>query len=186
VTSPTLTVDNKLRSYRLFKPPALDPTKSIPLVVVLHGSPADATIMENLIHFDPQAAKAGYLTASPDGCGGYWSYTRGGSKTADHDFIVQMIHRLETQFQVDKSRVYVIAASAGSPVAYRLACDLSTEITAVASMAGAMRLQDECQPARPVSLLAMHGTADRVVPYGGGVGRVAPARSRTWSSCGSS
>jgi polyhydroxybutyrate depolymerase len=156
-----MTVDNKLRSYRLFRPPSLDMTKAVPLVVVLHGSPIDASGFEGVIHFDATAAKAGYLVAGPNGCGGFWSYTQGGSKVADQDFIVQTIHRLKAEFQIDNGRVYVIASSAGSPVAYRLACDLSAEIAAVASISGKMRLADDCRPARPVSLLAMQGTEDR-------------------------
>jgi polyhydroxybutyrate depolymerase len=124
--------------------------------------------MEDAIHFDNEAAKAGFLAASPNGCSGLWSYTRGGSKVADEDFIGQMIHRLEGEFTIDKARVFVVAASAGSPVAYRLACDFSNEIAAIASVAGTMRLADVCQPARPVSILAMHGTADDSVPFDGG------------------
>ena len=168
VTYSSLTVDNKLRDYRLFRPPALDVTKPVPLVIVLHGSPIDAAGFESVIHFDDLAAQAGYLVASPNGCGGFWSYTRGASKVADTDFIVQVIHRLEAKFPIDKARVFVVAASAGSPVAYRLACDQAGEIVAVASISGTMRLKDDCQPARPVSILAMHGTADTNVPYQGG------------------
>jgi poly(3-hydroxybutyrate) depolymerase len=64
---------------------------------------------------------------------------------------------VEAELQVDKACVFVIAASDGSPLARRLACDLSDEIAAVASISGAMELKDDCKRARPVSILAMHG-----------------------------
>jgi polyhydroxybutyrate depolymerase len=58
-------------------------------------------------------------------------------------------------------------------MAYRLACELSTRITAIASVSGTM-LFDACHPARPVSILEMHGTNDSNVPYDGAVAGNAP------------
>jgi polyhydroxybutyrate depolymerase len=64
-------------------------------------------------------------------------------------------------------------------MAYRLACELSSALAAIAPVAGNMA--DEhgdvrgvaCQPDRPVSVLAIHGSADAEVPIQGG-GRFAP------------
>jgi polyhydroxybutyrate depolymerase len=162
-----LTVDGKLRDYRLFRPPTLDLTRAVPLVVILHGSPIDAAGMENIIHFDDEATTAGFLAASPNGCGGFWSYAEGGPKSVDEHFISKVIDQLESQFQIDKARVFIVAVSAGTWVAYRLACDLSSQIAAIASVAGTMRLADDCAPARPVSILEMHGTLDAQHPWQG-------------------
>lgn len=162
-----LTVDGKLRDYRLFTPAGLDTTKPIPLVIVLHGVPTDAQGFESLIHFDQEASTAGFLAASPNGCKSAWSYADGGPKTADDDFIQKVIEQLEAQFPINKSRVFVVGASAGAWVAYRLACDLADQITAIASVAGTMRLADDCRPARPISILEMHGTKDDIHPWAG-------------------
>jgi polyhydroxybutyrate depolymerase len=40
-------------------------------------------------------------------------------------------------------------------------------------VAGTMRLKDDCQPARPVSILEMHGTEDGAHPWEGGGGHQA-------------
>jgi polyhydroxybutyrate depolymerase len=168
VTYVNLTVDGKLRDYRLFQPTGLDSRKPFPLVLVLHGSPQDAAGLESIIHFDDEATTAGFLEASPNGCGGLWSYAEGGSKSADEDFITKVIDQLESQFAVDKTRVFIAAVSAGTWVAYRIACDISNQITAIASVSGTMKLSDPCQPARPVSILEMHGTLDNQHPWAGG------------------
>jgi polyhydroxybutyrate depolymerase len=162
-----LTVDGKLRDYRLFRPPTLDLTRPVPLVVMLHGSPIDAAGMENIIHFDDEATTAGFLSASPNACDGFWSYAEGGPKSVDEHFISKVIDQLESQFQIDQARVFIVAVSAGTWVAYRLACDLSSQIAAIASVAGTMRLADDCQPARSVSILEMHGTLDAQHPWQG-------------------
>ena len=59
-------------------------------------------------------------------------------------------------------------------MSYRLGCELSSRIVAIAPVAGNMAASDGsaqevgCLPARPVSLLAIHGTLDPNVPYAGG------------------
>jgi polyhydroxybutyrate depolymerase len=54
-------------------------------------------------------------------------------------------------------------------MAYRLACEASSMVTAVAGLAGSLRSDPQaCKPERPVSVLAIHGTDDRVVSYRGG------------------
>jgi len=168
VTFHTLQVDGKLRDYRLLRPSTVDFSKPVPLVIVLHGSPADAQSFEDLIHFDNEAIAGKFMTAGPNGCSGYWSYAERGPYQADEDFIRQMINDLEARYPVDRSRIYVVGASAGTWVAYRLACDMADEIAAIASVAGTMRLSDACQPGKPVSILEMHGTLDSVHPWQGG------------------
>lgn len=163
-----VTADGRLRDYRLFVPPALDKTTPIALVITLHGSPSDAAGFEDYIHFDNEAAQAGFLEASPNGCDGYWDDAEGRSKLADEDFLKKMIQQLETQFAVDQSRVYVAGWSGGGWMAYRMACDLAGSIRAIASISGAMRLSDGCEPARPVSILEMHGSMDEELPWQGG------------------
>ncbi len=161
-----LTVDGRLRDYRLLRPPTLDYSKPVPLVLVFHGSPTDAAGMEDFIHFDPVAATAGYLTVSPNGCNGSWDYAEGRSGVADEDFIKKVIGQLKSQFAI--SKIFLVGASAGTWVEYRLACDLSGEVMAVASVAGTMRLSDSCQPAHPVSILEIHGTNDDQHRWDGG------------------
>ena len=164
----TLQVDGKLRDYRVFRPSTADYSKPVPLVIVLHGSPADAQSFEDVIHFDAEAVAGNFMTAGPNGCSGFWSYAERGPYQADEDFIRQMVNDLEAKYPVDSSRIYVVGASAGSWVAYRLACDLAGEIAAIVSIAGTMRLSDPCEPAKPVSILEMHGTLDSVHPWDGG------------------
>jgi polyhydroxybutyrate depolymerase len=160
----TMVVDRKLRDYRLYRPPSLAGTTPAPLVVVLHGHPIDAAAFEDVLHFQAEASAAGFLAVYPDGCGEDWNPTH---NSYDVDFVGRIIDRLETEFQIDKSRVYVTGASAGAFMAYRLACDLADRIAAVASVTGSMWWAD-CSPARPISILEMHGTADANVPYEGG------------------
>jgi polyhydroxybutyrate depolymerase len=51
-------------------------------------------------------------------------------------------------------------------MAYRLACELSDRISAIASVSGRLDVND-CHPNRSVSVLEMHGTRDAVISYEG-------------------
>jgi polyhydroxybutyrate depolymerase len=159
-----MVVDKKLRDYRIYRPPTLSDTTQIPLVIVLHGSPIDAAGFEDVIHFQAEASAAGFLAVYPDGCNEDWDQSR---DSYDVHFVSRILDRIESEFPIDRSRVYVTGASAGGFMAYRLACDLADRFAAVASMTGSM-WWDDCQPARPISILEMHGTSDLSVPMEGG------------------
>jgi polyhydroxybutyrate depolymerase len=161
-----LKVDGKLRDYRLFRPPTVDYTKPVTLVLGFHAGAEDAVGFEDLTHFDALASTAGFLSASPNACNGIWDYTLGLSPVADEDFIKQVIRQLKTEYSI--SKIFVTGLSSGSWMAYRLACDLSSEITAIASVAGTTILSDTCKPTHAISILEMHGTNDQELPYDGG------------------
>jgi len=59
---------------------------------------------------------------------------------------------------------------ANDMLSYRLACELKGRIAAVASVAGSLppEIARNCDAAGPISVLYVHGTADRIVPWSGG------------------
>jgi polyhydroxybutyrate depolymerase len=67
----------------------------------------------------------------------------------------------------DPARVGVTGVSNGGGMSARLACDAADLIAAAAPVAGGYGALPDCHPSRPVPILEIHGTADRVVPYGG-------------------
>jgi polyhydroxybutyrate depolymerase len=60
--------------------------------------------------------------------------------------------------------------SNGAIMSYRLACELSDKIAAIAPVAGNIpqNILMKCSPSRPVSVLAINGTKDPLVPFNGG------------------
>lgn len=54
-------------------------------------------------------------------------------------------------------------------MAHRLACDRSTEIAGIVSLAGAVwKDPSKCNPTSPVAVLQVHGTDDTTISYDGG------------------
>ena len=87
----------------------------------------------------------------------------------DVGFISKMIEEVKNNFNVDKNRIYTTGISNGGIMSYRLACELSDRIAAIASVAPPAVLAN-CAPGRPVPVMHIHGTADPCAPYDGGTG----------------
>lgn len=174
----TIIFDGRERTYRVFRPPSLASAVRVPLVVVLHGATIDGPTVERISHFDEQAKTARFIVLYPDGISSTWNAGAccGLARVQGIDdvkFIGQLIDRLEGALPIDPSRVFVVGLSNGAMMAYRLACELAQSITAIVSVSGTMGVAN-CHPARPVSILEIHGTADLVVPYAGGTVDVRP------------
>jgi len=172
-----LTVGGVVRAYRLFAPATLPAAKAVPLVMVLHGGGNSAASVAQTTQFDRFAATDEFVVVYPEGAGGYWNagFCCGAREVDDVGFLAALIDRLAGEYKIDRSRVYVVGVSNGAIMAYRFACARADLVAAVASVAGAM-IVDDCSPSRPVSILELHGTADNSVPYNGG--RVQPRAAR--------
>jgi polyhydroxybutyrate depolymerase len=161
----SLTVDGHQRTYRLFRPPSVDSKQTAPLVLALHGGDSTGDEMASISHFDDEAASGGFIVVYPNAVSGSWDIAAP-PPVDDIKFFGRLLDRLESEFTIDKTRIFVTGASKGAMMAYRVACELSDRIAAIASVSGLMD-RDDCRPARPVSILEMHGTEDFSVRYAG-------------------
>src|SRR5690606_9654098 len=67
------------------------------------------------------------------------------------------------------NRVYVAGLSNGAFMTSTVACDHADRIAAAAPVAGIVAPED-CDAARPVPVVAFHGTEDTFVAFDGGLG----------------
>ena len=167
-----LKVDGLARSYRLFVPLSLDRNRPAPLVIVLAGVGNTGESMVEATRFDRVAEREGLVVVYPEGVNetwnaGYCCLGRAASGPDDVEFLSRLIDDVERKNKVDSARVYAVGVSAGAMMAYRLGCERSDLIGGIGSVAGAMVL-DACHPAKPVTVIEIHGTADGLVPYEGG------------------
>ena len=161
----TLTHDSLTRSYRLHVPVDYNPDSIYPLVINMHGFGSNAFEQEIYTAFNIVADSAGFLVAYPNGIGETWNIS---SSTGIDDvgFISALIDTIDLDYNIDLERVYATGMSMGGFMSYRLACELSDRIAAIASVAGLQAFYP-CNPGRPVPVMQFHGTADPVVPYTG-------------------
>ena len=171
------------RTFLLHIPSHFDTRRTWPLVIVLHGGGGAGKRIARLTGFSRVADREGFVVVYPDAINNHWNDGRNVERFRSHrekiddvGFFSALIDRLGSQLKIAPKRVYATGISNGAMMCYRLACDLSDRIAAVAPVAGSMAedLPDSCPPGRPVPVMAINGTADPFVPYtGGGVGLLA-------------
>lgn len=173
------------RSYLLHVPPGHDRMRPAAVVLVFHGGGGNAEHAARVTGFSAQADRAGFLAVYPDGTGRLrkigltWNggnccgYARDRG-VDDVGFVRAVIKDLHDVAVIDARRIYAAGLSNGAILSYRLACEASDVIAAVAAVAGTQNVA-RCEPREPVSVIHFHGTADAHLPYEGGVG----SKSRT-------
>ncbi len=165
-----LTVGGLQRTY-LVHAPAGAPAG---LVINLHGAGMNGQQQADLTDYNTVADRFGFVVAYPNGIDTTWADGRGASLpdrqgVDDVGFLSALIERLSRDYAVPPGRVFVTGMSAGAFMANRLVCDRADLVTAIAPVAGTLGAATPCSPSRPVSVMAVHGTADPVVPYEGGL-----------------
>lgn len=179
VTHGTLTFAGLQRTYRLYVPSAL-PSGPVPLFIGLHGGTGWGDQFARTNHIEGLAESNGFIVVHPDGvkvAGGQGGVWNGGvccgvaarDNIDDVGFINALIDQLATQYSIDPHRIFAFGHSNGAIMSYRLACELADRIVGIGLYAGTLGVQT-CNPAQPVSILHVHGTADTNIPIAGGLG----------------
>jgi polyhydroxybutyrate depolymerase len=166
----TLSFGGLNRDYRVYKPAGLP--SAAPLVVMLHGAFGSGKQAENSYGWDQLADTAKFVVAYPDGIGRSWNghgcCGRAMRENIDDvGFITAMVGQISAALPIDRPRVYVAGISNGGIMSYALACN--TSIFAAIGPDSATQT-DECSAPHPTSVIHIHGTADKLVPYNGGQG----------------
>ena len=174
-------VGSSKRYFNIHLPKRLKAGEKPPLVVVLHGALSNPWSIKFDSDINRYSDQQGFIAVYPYGTG-YGSHQllfwnagaccgpASDRKVDDVAFIGSLIKTIKNQYNVDPDRVYIVGASNGGMMAYRLAVELSDPVAAIASVDGCMFPVDKT-PHRPVSIIEFHGTADSVIPYQGGTGR---------------
>ena len=165
----------ELRTYYYYEPS--DAPDNCPLVFVYHGYGGSAEGMIQWSGFNDLADEYGFAVCYPQGTEdasgeAFWNvgYAFHQNEFVDDvNFISGLRSDLIATYGLDGSRVYGTGFSNGADFCYLLACEASTEFTAVAPIAGILMsdIQAECSPQYMVPILEIHGTADDVSLYEG-------------------
>ena len=159
------------RTYLVHAPNGVD--RPAGLVINLHGAGATGAGQASSTNYGSAADALGFVVAYPDGIDQSWADGRGASTpdrqgVDDVGFLAALIDRLVHDYGIPPGRVFATGMSAGAFMATRLVCDRADLVVAIAPVAGTLGSGVGCAPARPVSVLMFNGTADPVVPFGGG------------------
>jgi polyhydroxybutyrate depolymerase len=184
--SGTIEVDGRTREYYVHTPSGYTGKTPLPLVFVLHGGIQTPEGIERMSGMSAKADAEYFLAVYPKGTGRVNTWNAGAccgyameNKVDDVAFLRALIEKLEKDYSVDPKHIFSTGISNGGMMSYRLACELSDKIAAIAPVEGAQDIP--CHPSSPVTVIVFHGTEDRLVPYNGGSTsfQLGPKRSDT-------
>lgn len=165
------------RTCRIYRPEQL--AVDAGLVVMLHPTVGSGDEFAQLTGFDREVERLGWAAAYPDALnagpyGGWDTFACCPNEYDDVGFIGRVVTRIARDHDVDASRVFVAGFSRGGMMAYRVACELAEQVAGIAAVAGNMADPSgsaeavACSHGRPVAVLIIHGSDDRIVPIEGG------------------
>jgi polyhydroxybutyrate depolymerase len=168
------------RFYQVHVPPGFQSGRPAPVVLVFHGGGGYPEAMRKQTGMDATADRAGFIVVYPAGTGArarrVLTFNAGiccgyavERDVDDVGFVAAVIDDLARRLSIDRKRVYATGLSNGAMLSYRLACELSDRVAAVASVAGTLGIH-RCPATRAVPVMHFHGLADQNSPYQGGVG----------------
>lgn len=164
------------RDFFLYVPDIYDESTPAPLVFCFHGYGSSASVNLSYTGFRDVADTAGFILIHPQGTldatgTPHWNVGWGLSSVDDVAFTQDMIDYVGDNYNLNNERVYSTGMSNGGFMSYVLACELSNQIAAIASVTGSMSppTANSCSPAHPTPVLQIHGTDDPTVPYEGAI-----------------
>jgi polyhydroxybutyrate depolymerase len=172
------------RAYVVNVPLAYDPEKFAPVILGFHGGASTPGFFEEVSHLTERAGPAGFVVVYPEGYKRSWNAgdcccPAECEGVDDVSFVRAVLDDLASTMRVDPRRIFATGSSNGAMFTYRLACELSDRIAAIAVSAGTMALPNEaCNPTRPVPVLHFHGLADEYAPFNGGHSKYEPTGVR--------
>jgi polyhydroxybutyrate depolymerase len=148
---------DRLPLHTLLRVPA-GPRRPRPLILALHGARQSGYGLQSYTGFTDDAP--GFLVAYPNTPhdNGFWQVDDVPALLA----LVDAVGRC-----VPVSAVSAVGFSNGGLMANALACRAARRVRAIVLVASGYEGLGRCAPAKPVSVLSIHGTGDQVVGYRG-------------------
>jgi len=170
----TVTVASVGRSWVEYVPKAYDGATARPVVITLHGLGSDGAQQLAYSGWTTVADRENIVVLSPNAAGvpGRWDLLGARKANTDIDFVSVMLTDVAERLCI-ATRLSLNGMSNGSAFAAILSCALGDRVRAVAFVATTFQPRD-CGRTSPLTVVAFHGTDDKIVPYSGGRSEVLP------------
>jgi polyhydroxybutyrate depolymerase len=145
-------------------PDGAQPGRTPLLVVVVPGGDGDR---DDRLGIGAAAGREGVAVLYPTAPGsGFWQLNDDFGRS-DVTAVTGLLDRQGATGCFDADRISITGVSNGAGFAARMGCELPGRFAAVVPVAAGYRALDPCPANARASFLAIHGTADTVVPFNG-------------------
>jgi polyhydroxybutyrate depolymerase len=142
-------------------------------VIVLHGALISAEYTRHWYGFAEAAKRHGFAAVFPRGINLLWNDGRNAAWASGADdvgFLKGLVRRLVAGGTADPARLYLVGVSNGGMMTLRMLCEASELFAGAAAIIASMPAEvgAACRLRHPMPVILFNGTADPLVPYGGG------------------
>jgi len=169
----TIVHDGVTREYIIYVPEEYDNNTQIPLMLNFHGGGITASGHVYFSDMRPMSEEESFILVYPQGLANVWNISLSSDKsskntTDDFGFILSVINKISSDYNIDTTRIYAAGFSNGAGMAHGLACVMNDKIAAIVSMGGLLykHTSDNTNPS-PKGIMSIHGTLDDSRPYDG-------------------
>jgi polyhydroxybutyrate depolymerase len=162
----TVDVGGTPRTFDVYPPTGPAEPATVATLVLFHGFNSSKEEMVEITGLDEQAPAAGVLLVVPQGMGAPAGWNALAGFDQDEAFTDALLAEVQAASCVDPDDLWLAGFSAGSAFSAVYGCTHADRVTGlglVAALAPAI-----CPPDDTPNVVITHGTADPVVPFGGG------------------
>tara|TARA_A100000164_G_scaffold269570_1_gene241482 strand:- start:1492 stop:2409 length:918 start_codon:yes stop_codon:yes gene_type:complete len=180
----SISVNQTTRTYLTYWPSVTSGV--VPVIIDFHGGAGTAEVQYITSNFVDIADREGILVIYPQAdvrAGSVWNtlHSEEGNKVAgvdDFGFIAAIIESLDSNPNIDSSKIYLSGYSNGAAMAYQIACHLNDDIAGFVVMSGLFPLEVEypCDITHETPGIIINGTSDYERPMTGIEGYALPVR----------
>ncbi len=166
-----LSIGNDVRTYGLYVPDRMN-GRPAPLLVALHGGLGSAEKFFNSSTLRQMADREHVVLLFPESMGKAWIDARDENRASDQDveFIERLVDHVKQSNNIDPKYIYLTGLSSGGVMTLRMAIQKPGLFTGFAAVNANLSeyMLHEMHSSTPVSILLINGSADTLMPYGGG------------------
>lgn len=162
----------RLRNAIVYLPKNFSESENLPVVINMHGFLTNAQFQFDYTQFHKTADSVRCIVIYPEGVDLRWNsgtFFFVSSTVDDVGFLGDWMDRVAVLYNADLKNVYAMGYSAGGFMSYKLACDATNRVAAIAPNVASMVNDNlnSCVPARPINIAAFNGLSDPITSYFG-------------------
>lgn len=160
------------RTYLVHVPASYNGSQAVPLLLDIHGFSSYAADERKYSGQLEESDARGFIAVWPEGIGLSWNAygccaAANAANLNDVAFLRQVIGQVKQRANIDSDRVFVTGISNGGGMAQRMACEAADLVRAVAAVSFPLNNNAPCNPAKPIGVTEIAGTADSTIAYAG-------------------
>ena len=162
-TTRTITSGGNGRSYLVHVPANYDAARPAPMVLNFHGFGSNPEQQNAVSAFVQMSDREDFILVTPDGGIG-WRFIQS-ARDANTAFVRDVVAGVSADLCIDPKRIFATGKSQGGFMSSWLGCNTPEIVAAIAPVSGMYEPTEGCGP---IPIMEFHGTADSLIPFGGG------------------